>query len=96
MKTTRQATATATEDVKIANRLDYYMRLPYEVEVGPDECDDQPCYMALHPELYGCMAQGDTPEEALSNLKAAREDYITALLEEGVEVPLPKNIATGA
>jgi predicted RNase H-like HicB family nuclease len=71
------------------NELAYYVNLPYATTITPDECGDHPCYMAEHPDLYGCMAQGDTPEEAIQNLREAREDYIAALLDAGIAIPIP-------
>ena len=55
-------------------------------------------YLAVNPELFGCMAQGDTPEEAEENLFLARIDYIYDYLVDGDEVPKPNyfaNIITG-
>ncbi len=46
-------------------------------------------YVALHPDLPGCMSQGDTPAEARANLDDAREMYIASLVEDGLPVPEP-------
>ena len=52
-------------------------RLPYTLEVVSDRTTDgDPIYTARHPELPGCMAQGATPEEAITELNDARELYI--------------------
>jgi len=75
-------------------QVDQYMQLPYAIEVVREECGGEPCFMASHPELPGCMAQGDTPEEAVKNLTEARRDYISALLSENIEVPTPEPVAT--
>jgi predicted RNase H-like HicB family nuclease len=45
------------------------------------------CYIAFHPELPGCMSQGDTPEEAEANLAEARQMVIEHLLANGLSVP---------
>ena len=37
--------------------------------------------------LPGCISQGITREEAISNIKEAIEVYITALEEDGLPVP---------
>ena len=42
----------------------------------------QALYMAKNPELIGCMAQGETLEEAIKNLREARIDYIYDFLRE--------------
>lgn len=54
--------------------------------------DEQPCYLAYHPELEGCMSHGATPSEALQNLREVTEIYISVLLEKGLEVPAPRQL----
>ena len=76
-----------------ADRLAYYVNLPYTVKILAYEHDGQVCYMAAHPELYGCIAQGSTPGEAVSNLGRARPGYLAALLEMGIDIPLPSGMA---
>lgn len=44
-------------------------------------------YVAYAPALKGCVSQGETREEALSNIKEAMEAYVEALLEDGLPVP---------
>ena len=73
--------------------LAYYMRLPYATRVARDQCGDEPCFLALHPELPGCMAQGSTRQEALTNLRAARADYIQSLLDDQLPVPMPARLS---
>ena len=80
----------------MTTNLDALMRLPYAVEVVPDTTTDgEPCYLARHPELPGCMAHGDTAEEAVANLGEARRLYIATLLEHKQEVPLPSAATPG-
>lgn len=76
----------------IESELVAYMRLPYAIEIETDQCGTLPCFMAVHPELYGCMAEGASPQEAVKNLEEARREYIEALLAEGIDVPLPNSI----
>jgi predicted RNase H-like HicB family nuclease len=69
--------------------------LPYTVEVALDETTDgEPVYLARVPELEGCIAQGRTMDDALESLREAKADYITSLLEDGVNVPLPSALAS--
>lgn len=70
--------------------IDDYMTLPYETIIRADECDGEICFMAEHPQLFGCMAQGETPLKALESLKEARREYITAVLELGGSVAVPQ------
>lgn len=73
--------------------LEEYMRFPYAVRISTDECGEEVCYMAVNPELDGCMAQGDTPSEAVRNLEDARQSYIAAAIKRGLPIPLPKMMA---
>jgi predicted RNase H-like HicB family nuclease len=45
--------------------------------------------MNCHPDLEGCVAVGETPEEALSNLAEARRLWLETAYEQGDEIPLP-------
>ena len=68
---------------------------PYVVAVRLEETtDNEPTYVARSPELEGCIAQGETVEEAVKNLQEARVDYIESLLEDGLPVPAPYHLAT--
>ena len=51
-------------------------------------------YIAHVPALRGCVSQGDSREDAISNIKEAIEVYIEALLEDGL--PVPTNYSYGA
>lgn len=65
---------------------------PYKVEFEWDELSDgSPVVVAIHPELPGCMAQGDTEEEALQELEEARQEYIHIRLMKDRPVPEPEN-----
>ncbi len=46
-------------------------------------------YTALHPDLEGCVAVGETREEALANLEEARRLWLEAAYEHGDEIPSP-------
>ena len=39
------------------------------------------------PSLPGCISQGKTKEEAISNIREAIAEYTTALEEDGLPVP---------
>ena len=39
------------------------------------------------PSLPGCISQGQTREEAISNIREAIEGYVNALEEDGLPVP---------
>ena len=77
------------------SEIETLMRLPYAIEVVPDTTTDGGlCYLAKHPELPGCMAHGDSEEEALHNLEDARRLYISTLLKRGLKIPKPKSMTS--
>jgi predicted RNase H-like HicB family nuclease len=70
--------------------LSYYMSLNYMTVVILDECTDGTyTYLAQHPELPGCMSDGETDQEAIENLADARQMYIEDLLSRGMVPPNP-------
>lgn len=44
-------------------------------------------YVARHPELPGCMAHGESADEARANLDEARGLYLADLGRRGIEMP---------
>jgi antitoxin HicB len=51
--------------------------------------DEGSGYLAEVSDLNGCMADGETPEEALSNLEDAIESWIKTAKELNKPIPLP-------
>jgi predicted RNase H-like HicB family nuclease len=47
-------------------------------------------FIAEVPELPGCMAHGDTQEEALANIKEAMHLWIATAREFGDPIPEPR------
>lgn len=75
--------------------LDQLVHRPYIIFYQLDRrTDGAVCYLAWHPELPGCMSDGDTPQEALQNLEDARRIYIESLLEDHMPIPDPKPFLT--
>jgi antitoxin HicB len=66
--------------------LDYYLSLKYPALLV---AEPEGGYTALHPDLRGCVAVGETPEEALANLEEARRLWLEVAHERGDEIPLP-------
>lgn len=67
--------------------LDYYMSLPYKLEIIPDSVESG--YVAFWPELRGCITVGDTLESATANAEDAKREWIQAAMEDGIEIPEP-------
>lgn len=62
----------------------------YFTVVNREKTDDgEYYYVASNPNLSGCVADGQTPEEAKQELAKARTDYIYYLLEDNLVVPEP-------
>ncbi len=47
-------------------------------------------FIAEIPELKGCVAHGQTDEEALKNIKFVANEWLTIAKEENWEIPTPK------
>ncbi len=51
--------------------------------------DGHPVYVAYPMALEGCVAQGSTKVEAMSNLKGCLANYIEFMLDDGLPIPIP-------
>ncbi len=60
--------------------------MKFKVLVQPDE---DGIFVAECPSLPGCISQGATRPEALSNIRDAIAGYIASLKKHGEPVPLP-------
>ena len=69
--------------------------MSYTTIVFRDETTDgEPIYVALHPDLPGCVAQGDTPVLARQALDEVRAMYLAHWQDTGLSAPLPESGAT--
>jgi len=66
--------------------LERYLELEYPAVLV---AEPEGGYTAFHPDLKGCVAVGETPEEALANLVEARRLWLETAYERGDEIPLP-------
>jgi predicted RNase H-like HicB family nuclease len=55
--------------------------------------DEDGYWVVECPSLKGCVSQGKSKEEALTNIKEAISGYIQALEDDGLPVPL-ENLET--
>lgn len=63
--------------------------LRYPVLVSPLSAEDGGGFLATVPDLPGCMSDGETPQEALSNVQDAIESWIEAAQDMGRDIPQP-------
>ncbi|MDI7277626.1 MAG: toxin-antitoxin system HicB family antitoxin [Anaerolineae bacterium] len=74
----RNGAATAPADL---------LKRPYARILTPDP--ESGTYTAEILEFPGCIAEGDTPQEAYANLESAAEAWIVAALSLGQDIPQP-------
>ena len=66
--------------------IDYYMALPYKLEIVPDA---EGGYVARYPELPGCITVGDTLEDTVGHVLDAKREWLLAALEDGIRINEP-------
>lgn len=52
--------------------------------------DNDKCFVAEMPELKGCIAHGDTQDEALNEIQKLASEWLNIANEKGWEIPEPK------
>jgi antitoxin HicB len=65
------------------------IKLEYPVVVQLLKDEDGSGFIATVPDLPGCISDGETPEEALTNVQGAIEAWIEAAQDMGRKVPKP-------
>lgn len=63
--------------------------LEYPIIIQPLSKDDGGGFMAIVPDLQGCMSDGETPQEALTNVQDAILTWKEAALDLGHIIPKP-------
>lgn len=64
-----------------------YLSLPYPIKIEADAHEGG--YMVSLPDLPGCITCIESLEGASAAIKDAQREWLTAALEEGIEIPLP-------
>ena len=64
-------------------------RLEYSVIVSSLPLEEGGGFLATVPDLPGCMSDGETPQEAISNVQDAIAAWIEAAGDLGRKVPAP-------
>lgn len=77
----------------------------YELKMGPKMSDyhinvfwsdEDGCYVAAIPDLRGCSAFGDSPEQAVREVQVAKQLWIEAARSKGIAIPEPTYRAPAA
>lgn len=74
---------------EIAAQVAEIMKRPYRKVISGDADDG---YIVEVPDLPGCSAGGDTPEEALAELPDAMTGWLESMLLDGQPIPEPAPI----
>lgn len=67
--------------------------LEYAVLVEPLPSEEGGGFLATVPDLPGCMSDGETPEQAITNVQDAIAAWIEAAQDLGHEIPKPSRRA---
>ena len=70
------------------------MSIKYELIIYWSEEDES--FIVEVPELPGCMADGQTYQEAVTNVEAVIQEWIATAQELGRPIPVPKGRLTYA
>lgn len=65
----------------------------YQVDIQPLPIADGGGFVAHVPALPGCMSDGETPQEALSNAYDAIACWLETAVSQGREIPAPRAFA---
>jgi antitoxin HicB len=71
--------------------LEYYLNLQYSITIDPDL---EGGYIAQIKDLPGCLTQGETLQETISNINEAKELWLETAYEADDEIPLPSTDGT--
>ena len=63
----------------------------YRINVRPLTEDEGGGFLGEIPDLPGCMGDGETPEEAIADVRLAAVEWIDACEKHGRTVPPPSN-----
>lgn len=68
----------------------------FRLEIRPLSDDEGGGFLATFPDLPGCMADGETPEEAIADARTAFDCWMDAHIADGRPNPVPgASIASG-
>lgn len=73
--------------MRMNKTLDYYLSLPYTIEIIPDQEDGG--WVVKIKELLGCITQADEWDEILPMIEDAKKLWLESALEDGVLIPEP-------
>jgi predicted HicB family RNase H-like nuclease len=72
--------------------LEYYLKLPYVIEVVPIPEAQGGGFSARLPQIgrFAVTGDGETPEEAIADLELSKKERLAWYLERGIQIPEPE------
>lgn len=70
--------------------IDDYMKKAYRMEIVEDK--DEGGFIVTYPDLPGCISCGETIESAVANAIDAKEVWLEAAIEKGIEINEPDSL----
>ena len=70
--------------------IDDYMKKACRMEIVEDK--DEGGFIVTYPDLPGCISCGETIESAVANAIDAKEVWLEAAIEEGIEINEPDSL----
>lgn len=70
--------------------IDDYMKKAYRMEIVEDK--EEGGFIVTYPDLPGCISCGETIESAVANAIDAKEVWLEAAIEEGIEINEPDSL----
>ena len=67
--------------------IDYYMELPYRMEIIPDAVEGS--YTAKFPDLPGCLTCAETINDLMVSAEDAKRTWLAAAIEDGIDIAEP-------
>jgi len=71
----------------IERTLEDYLAMDYQITLTPE----YGAWTARIPDLPGCIAAGDTPQEALELIEDAKQSWMSASMMKGLFIPEPSS-----
>lgn len=78
---------------KTGKTVEDYMKMPYRMVIIPDE--EEGGYTVYYPDLPGCATCVETMDEAKTMAEEAKKEWLTAALEDGVDIKEPQEDYSG-
>jgi antitoxin HicB len=72
----------------VVSELERYVNKPYPIEL----LEDDQTFTASHPDLPGCVSFGESPDEAVAELKKVKTLWIKGRLDSGKVIPEPSSV----